>query len=80
MPKNTKNSNRNSINKQKTKNELRRAQKLGLKVSGKDTVFSKREVDAIFYEAMGVLGVSYLVKKLVYLYVRVFGDSSGYKK
>jgi hypothetical protein len=51
-----------------------------LKVSGKDTVFSKREVDAIFYEAMGVLGVSYLVKKLVYLYVRVFGDSSGYKK
>ena len=51
-----------------------------VKISEKERFFSKKEVDDIFYEAMGVLGVSYFVKKMVYLSVRVFGNTTGYKK
>lgn len=50
-----------------------------VKIKEKERYFSKKEVDDIFYEAMGVLGVSYIVKKMVYFSVRLFGDSSGYK-
>lgn len=40
--------------------------------------YSKRQVDSIFFEAMSVLGVNRIKKRIIWLAVRAFGDSSGY--
>lgn len=44
------------------------------------TEYTKKEVDAIFKEAMTVLGVSKIVRFIVWRAVTLFGDKTGYKQ
>lgn len=43
-------------------------------------IYSKKEVDAIFLEAMTVLKVSKVTRYIVWRAVSLFGDKSGYAK
>jgi len=49
-------------------------------MNGEVRLFSKKESDLIFLEAMSVLGVSHTIRKMMYYTVRVFGSKEGYKK
>jgi hypothetical protein len=40
--------------------------------------YSKKQVDGIFLEAMGVLGVNIITRHIIWKAVSLFGDKSGY--
>jgi hypothetical protein len=56
------------------------ANKGRITIDGKVRLFSKKESDLIFLEAMGVLGVSLPIRKMMYYTVRAFGSREGYEK
>lgn len=44
------------------------------------STFTRKECDMIFYEAMGVLGVNWITKQIIYSAVRTFGGWSWKRK